>query len=323
MSSDHLSRQARPLRATPVDPPGEPTPDPDPATGGSRYPSAPLHALDTVWFQVAGTVCNLACTHCFISCSPGNVSHPLMTLDQVLPYLEEAEALGVNEYIFTGGEPFVNPAMEEILSAALRRGPCTVITNGILIDARRASALKALSDASPYSLEIRLSLDGFDAGGNDAIRGRGTFDRVQEAAGLLDAAGIDPVISVTGACEGAATAAGRERLLQLMRGLGLARPRLKVMPLLRLGSEARRSRPYGEDETLRGAILAPAELAALPCTSGRMVTARGAFVCPILIESPAARLGSTLEASLRPFPLAHRACHTCHACQAQGLSCRT
>ena len=104
------------------------------------FPEAPLAALDTVWFQVSGTVCNLACTHCFISCSPGNISHPLMTLEQVLPHLEEAARLGAKEYYFTGGEPLVNPALESILAAALRHGPCTVLTNGVLINSRRAAA---------------------------------------------------------------------------------------------------------------------------------------------------------------------------------------
>lgn len=284
------------------------------------FPEVPLAALDTVWFQVAGTVCNLACTHCFISCSPGNVSHPLMTLEQIRPRLEEAARLGAREFYFTGGEPFVNPEMEAILAEALRHGPCTVLTNGLLIHARRAAALKALSDASAYSLDVRISLDGFDAEANDPIRGPGTFDRILKAAANLAAAGLDPVLTVTEACEEAATAAGRARLLSLLRGLGLPRPRLKVMPLLRMGAESRRTRPYAEDETLAGAALSDADLAALQCSSGRMVTAKGVYVCPILIDSPDARLGDTLESSLRPFPLRHRACHTCHV---QGLSCRT
>lgn len=289
-------------------------------TPEKAYPSAPMAALDTVWFQVAGTVCNLSCSHCFISCSPGNVSHPMMSLAQVLPYLEEAESLGVKEYYFTGGEPMVNPALEGILAEALRRGPCTVLTNGVLVTPRRAAAFKALSDASPYSLDIRVSLDGFDAGSNDAIRGQGTFVRILEALGHLAAAGLDPVVTVTEAWEEVATAAGRSRLLGLLRGAGLARPRLKVMPLLRLGAESRRSRAYGEEESLLGASLGDEDVAALQCSSGRMVTAKGVYVCPILIDSGEARMGPTLASALRPFPLAHRACHTCHAL---GLSCRT
>ena len=32
---------------------------------GSAIPPVPMLALDTLWFQVAGTVCNIECTHCF------------------------------------------------------------------------------------------------------------------------------------------------------------------------------------------------------------------------------------------------------------------
>ena len=66
-------------------------------------PAVPMLALDTLWFQVAGTICNIECTHCFISCSPRNHSHEMMSLADVQARLEEARELGVREYYFTGG----------------------------------------------------------------------------------------------------------------------------------------------------------------------------------------------------------------------------
>jgi sulfatase maturation enzyme AslB (radical SAM superfamily) len=291
------------------------------ATGSTAgFPSVPMLGLDTVWFQVAGSVCNLACTHCFISCSPTNHTHAMMDAASVERHLRDAEGLGVREYYFTGGEPFLNPEFMAILESALRRGPATVLTNGTLIHARRAAALQALADGSPYSLDIRLSLDGFDAASNDAIRGAGTFERILEAIGHLSAAGINPVITVTEACEEAAGSAGRGLLLERLRDMGLDRPRLKVMPLLRLGAEAARTRGYAEEETLAGMDLTAGDAAALQCSSGRMITAGGVYVCPILIDTPQARMGAALAETLMPYPLRHRACHTCHA---QGLNCRT
>ena len=32
----------------------------------TRFPEQPLLHLDTLWIQVAGTLCNLECTHCFV-----------------------------------------------------------------------------------------------------------------------------------------------------------------------------------------------------------------------------------------------------------------
>ena len=51
-----------------------------------------------------------------------------------------------------------------------------------------------------------------------------------------------------------------------------------------------------------------------------MVTSRGVWVCPILLDEPAARMGESLVETLRPFPLRHGACFTCHA---YGVTCRT
>src|SRR5205809_5147246 len=108
-----------------------PLPDTAPAPGG-RFPLQPLLHLDTLWIQVAGTVCNLTCTHCFVSCGPGDDHHALMPRDEVRARVAEALPLGVKEFYFTGGEPFLHPDLLDILEDTLAYGPCTVLTNGTL-----------------------------------------------------------------------------------------------------------------------------------------------------------------------------------------------
>jgi len=244
----------------------------------------------------------------------------MMSLADVLPFLAEARALGVKEYYLTGGEPFLNPELPDILEAALAQGPACVLTNGLLIREETARRLRALSDSSEYSLDVRVSLDGIDAHGNDAIRGEGTFERALAAIRTLAEAGLNPVVTLTQACEGAGTQAGRARLLAFLRGAGLRQPRLKVMPLLRLGAEVVRTRGYEGTESLEGLSLTEADTDALQCSSCRLVSTGGVYVCPILLDFPDARMGSTLAAALRPFELRYRACHTCHV---EGLTCRT
>ncbi|HKA37893.1 MAG TPA: radical SAM protein, partial [Thermoanaerobaculia bacterium] len=276
--------------------------------------------LDTLWFQVAGTLCNLKCTHCFISCSPTNHSHGMLTLDQVRERLAEAAKLGVREYYFTGGEPFLNPEMMPILAATLAQGPASVLTNGLPLTPERCRRLKELSDASEYSLEIRVSIDGYTADANDPIRGPGTFRKILDGIRNLSEAGLNPVVTVTEACSEAAGEEGRARFLGWMRAIGLARPRLKILSLFRIGAEESRLRAYESWETLRGRSLTFEEAERLQCSSCRMVTSKGVYVCPILIEEPAARMGETLEETLRPFELAHASCFTCHE---YGVTCRT
>jgi molybdenum cofactor biosynthesis enzyme MoaA len=280
----------------------------------------PFGSLDTLWLQVAGTLCNLKCTHCFISCSPTNHSHGMLLLLDVRERLREAEALGVREYYFTGGEPFLNPDMERILEETLRQGPATVLTNGLLLPPERCRRLRALSDGSEYSLDIRISIDGETAETNDPIRGAGTFEKILAGIRNLAEAGVNPVVTVTEACAEAEGSEGRGRLLRWMREIGLSRPRLKVLSLFRIGAEPQRLRAYESWESLRGRQLAPEETERLQCSSGRMVTSRGVFVCPILIDEPEARMGDRLEETLRPFELRYASCFTCHE---YGVTCRT
>ena len=283
-------------------------------------PSVDLRALDTLWFQVAGTLCNIECTHCFISSSPRNRSHGMLSLADVERRLAEARELGVREYYFTGGEPFMNREILPILEATLRQGPATVLTNGMLLRPEICGELRKLFDRSEYSLDLRVSLDGFDATSHDAIRGKGVWDKVMAGLGNLADAGLNPVITVTTAAEGVASAEGRRRFLDVIKGFGFARPRLKVLSLFRIGAEEKRTRAYEEWERLEMESMTPDEAAVLQCSSCRMVTSKGVYVCPILIEEPAARMGESLQETLRPFTLGHAACHTCWV---DGVTCTT
>jgi MoaA/NifB/PqqE/SkfB family radical SAM enzyme len=291
-----------------------------PTAAPARSPRVRLQALETLWFQVGGTVCNLACTHCFVSCSPTNHTHEPMRLAEVERYLEEAQGLGVKEYYFTGGEPFLNPEIESILAAALRCGPVSVLTNGLLLDAARCGRLKALADGSRYSLDLRVSLDGYEAADHDAIRGPGTFARTLEGLRQLAAAGLHPVITVTEVNATNGSDDGRRRFLALLGDLGLSRPRLKMLPLFHLGAEASRTGAYESWQRLQDEDLPLESWGHLQCSSCRMVTDQGVWVCPILVNEPAGRMGKTLADSLDAFPLSHPACWTCHV---YGVSCAT
>ena len=284
------------------------------------FPRVEMAGLDTVWLYVAGTICNLRCTHCFISCSPDNHSHGMMSLEEVRLHLGEAERLGVREYYVTGGEPFMNRELLPILSAVLRQGPVTVLTNGLFLDANTCRALRAVADDSDYSLDLRVSLDGWGPDDHDAIRGPGTFRRAVEGLKNLAGQRFVPVVTVTEAAAGVASADGRARFLELLRSAGLSRPRIKVLPMWRIGAEAARTHGYEPRERLSPDDVTADGLAALQCGSGRAITSRGVYVCPILIDEIGARMGQRLQETLRPFDLSYGACHTCYV---TGVTCRT
>jgi AdoMet-dependent heme synthase len=276
-------------------------------------PAVPLEALDQLWFQVAGTVCNLRCRHCFISCAPDNHSFWFMGRGQVRAALEESVGLGVKEYYFTGGEPFMNREMEGILRDTLELGPATVLTNATLVPPRRAEALARLAGESLYTLELRVSLDGITREMNDGIRGEGAFDRCMAGVEALVEVGFLPIITCMRSWPEGETERYLAGFRELLAGVGYDRPRVKIIPPLLIGEEAKRSRGYDETERVTHEMLHGFDLSQLLCTQARLVTARGVYACPILLESPAARLGDTLvEAAGAPSLLAESACFTCY-----------
>ena len=290
-------------------------PHPEDVAGG--FPAQPLEHLDALWIQVAGTLCNIACTHCFVTSGPGETRHPLMTRDEVRRRVAEGVALGVREFYFTGGEPFMHPEMLEILADTLPHGPATVLTNGLLLTDARVDGLTRLARASRYSLEVRVSLDGADAAAHEAFRGTGTFDRTLDAVRRLERAGLLPIVTVTRTLEEEPLLV-RERYVALLREAGIARPRLKILPLVRLGREAARTRGYAEAESLRDLPASSFDPARLQCGSCRAVTARGVYVCPLLVDEPGGRMADRLADALAPYPLTHGACFTCYV---TGMSC--
>jgi len=273
---------------------------------------AELHALDDLWFQISGTICNLTCHHCFISCSPTNRSFDLIPLEDVLRTLETSRRLGVKEYYFTGGEPFIHPAMVEILEHTLELGPATVLTNGTLLKRLVIARLARAETASIYSLELRVSIDGYSPETNDAIRGKGTFARAMAGVRLLLEHGFLPIVTVAQTWEDDRAEEVFHGFVELLRGEGYERPRIKIIPTLRLGAEVERSRGYYASERITEDMLEDFDESQLICTHSRMVTNRGVYVCPILIDNPAARMGDDLDDALGAYPLDQSACYTCY-----------
>jgi AdoMet-dependent heme synthase len=276
------------------------------------FPTLPLTSLDTLWFQVAGTLCNLRCHHCFISCAPDNHTFGLMTFEEVKRHLDDSVRLGVKEYYFTGGEPFINPDIFPILEATLAIGPATVLTNATRFTEEKVRQLAAMRDGSIYSLELRVSIDGVSPETNDPIRGEGTFELAMNGVRLLVAHGFLPIITSMRSWpiedDEQFLLTFKERLAEI----GYDRPRMKLLPSLKIGQEARRDRGYSRTEFLTEEMMVGYDASLLLCHNSRIVSDRGVHVCPILVDRPDAKLGTTLTDALRPFELRHQACSTCY-----------
>lgn len=146
------------------------------------------HTLSELWFHT-GTACNLACPFCLEGSKPGDGRLQRMTLSDAAPLMEEAVSLGVEQFSFTGGEPFVVKDFVRILEFALRRRPCLVLSNGTDSLIRRLSQIAPLADA-PHAVTFRISIDWPDEHRHDAGRGAGNFRKAWQSMKALHELGF-------------------------------------------------------------------------------------------------------------------------------------
>lgn len=282
------------------------------ARSADRVPQIELRSLDELWFQVAGTVCNLTCHHCFISCSPQNHSFEFLTFEQVEMALQQSAQHGVREYYFTGGEPFLNKDLVRMLVRTLDDGPATVLTNGTVLKPEWLYCLRQAEENSGFSLEFRVSIDGPTADINDPVRGDGTFERAMDGVMLLCEHDFLPIITMTQTWDDSESPQMLDEFRNVLQKHGCTRPRLKILPRLKIGAEESRTEGYGHTERITQQMMDGFDRDQLLCHHSRIVTNRGVYVCPILLEADDAKMGDTLSESLQPFALAHGACYTCY-----------
>ena len=285
-------------------------------TNQSEHPqkiaSVKLDSLDTLWFQLAGTICNLSCSHCFISCSPENNSFAFLDRETVRTHVCDAQKHGVKEFYFTGGETFLNKEIYDILEDTLKVGPVSVLTNGTVIRQRVAEKLKRISDATMYSLELRVSLDGFDAETNDKIRGKGSFESALKGIEALVKAGFLPIVTAVQTWPENESQRVLEEFKSALNTIGYIRPRIKIIPALNLGEYRNTDFEKPDEYLVTEDMMQEYDSGRLLCANSRVVTNKGVYVCPILIDAPDARLGATLDESTGAYSLRHKACYTCY-----------
>jgi MoaA/NifB/PqqE/SkfB family radical SAM enzyme len=135
--------------------------DPLRTASGEKRARVALKSLGTLWFNT-GTLCNLTCGHCYIESSPRNDRLVYLSAAEVAFYLDEIAALrlGTGLIGFTGGEPFMNPHLPEILELTLTRGfRALVLTNAMKPMHKAKPALRRLRERFGERLQIRVSLD--------------------------------------------------------------------------------------------------------------------------------------------------------------------
>lgn len=155
--------------------------------------------MNRIYFQWHITdLCNFRCRHCYQDKFDNAAELDEAGLDQVADNIiehcrkEKARAV-IN---ITGGEPFLNKGLFKLLGYLDNKREIEellIITNASLINDTLIKELKEIKKLK----QIKISLEGSSAASNDIIRGKGSFDKVIKASGLLHNSGYCVTIMFT------------------------------------------------------------------------------------------------------------------------------
>jgi sulfatase maturation enzyme AslB (radical SAM superfamily) len=277
------------------------------------------HALREIWFHT-GTACNLACPFCLEGSKPGDGRLERITLTDVQPLLDEAVSLGVEQFSFTGGEPFIVKDFLNILRYASARNPCLVLTNGTDPVLRRLHQIEPLT-LQPHPIAFRISIDYPDEERHDAGRGAGSFAKAWQGIGELHRMGFR--VSLARQAEHDEDAAAvNARYRDLLAQHGLPQDTMIVAFPDFLTPGARRDVPF-ITETCMTTYHTEESREAFMCAFSKMIVKKAGrmrvYACTLVDDDASYDLGGTLTETLgKRIMLRH---HRCYTCFAFGASC--
>jgi diadenosine tetraphosphatase ApaH/serine/threonine PP2A family protein phosphatase len=187
--------------------------------------------------------CNLACDYCSVASSPKAAPRSL-GLARFRELVDEAVSEGFTEVYVTGGEPFLEPDVVEMLLYATERLDVVCLTNAMLYRGRRREQLARL--AGRPRLTLQTSLDGASPAVHDVHRGQGSWTRAM--AGLDTALDLGLPVRV-GMTETPENTGDVEPLRELLAARGVRGRDFAVRPLVRRGHSAD-GVVIGEDNTV-------------------------------------------------------------------------
>ncbi len=149
--------------------------DPARTLDGQVRASVALRALETLWFNT-GTLCNITCAHCYIESSPANDRLEYLRAADVTRYLDEIRDTGLptTEIGLTGGEPFMNPDILEIVENCLARGFRVLVLTNAMQPMQRPKISQGLLELHKRfgdRLTLRISLDHYTKALHETERG--------------------------------------------------------------------------------------------------------------------------------------------------------
>jgi len=173
--------------------------------------------------------CNLACSYCSVASSP-RARRRSVGLVRFRELVDEALDEGFREVYVTGGEPFLEPDLVEMINYASDRLDTVVLTNAMLYRGARLDQLRRL--AGKHQLVLQTSIDGAHPATHDANRGEGSWARAMAGIATAKELGLPVRVGMT---ETEANHHEVDELRAMLASMDIMGADFAVRPLVRRG----------------------------------------------------------------------------------------
>ncbi len=173
--------------------------------------------------------CNLRCVYCSVASSP-TARRRSMDPERFRSLVDEALSEGFTEIYLTGGEPFLEADIVDMIVYASDRIDTVVLTNAMLFRGRQLSELSRL--AGRERLVLQTSIDGARAETHDRNRGEGSWARAMEGLAIACQLGLPMRVGLTETPDNAGEV---PELASVLAQLGITGRDFAVRPLIKRG----------------------------------------------------------------------------------------
>lgn len=268
-------------------------------------PKVELRELDNLFFQLCTKTCNLKCKYCYIEKNPYKNEEDFIQLDKIKQTLLALRNNKLKSIYLTGGEPLMHPDFNQILRMCLKISNTTVMSNGVMINDKKARFLKKIDDESKFETIYRISLDSVDELENDSLRGRGSFRKALVAIMSLLKYEFNPIISVVNYHNKPKAEIFEEfQNYFSKKGFVLDDINLKIIPFFKKS-----------DEINQIEVSEEINFEKLDCSNSRIVSQNGVYACPMLVDDYRARLGGSICDCSK---INYLDCEKCSICASSG-----
>lgn len=273
-------------------------------------PVVELTKLNNLFIELTAQNCNQRCKHCYIDFPISKNVRDFIPIEKIKNAITDTMGENIKFIYLTGAEPMTHPDFNSILRLCLKRTNVCVCTNGTFINEKKARFLKKVEDEGDNEIIFKLSIDHYNEVKNDDVRWRGSFRQSIAAIKSLIKYDFSPIISVVNYYN--------EDKNVLMSEFSTIFDRIGFDVN---DSNFQITEHYNKYKQTEEIVSHDASID-YDCKNGRVLTAKGVYVCPFLANDHRGRVGSDFSDYASKIYLESNFCSICakNKCKMFGLN---